>query len=445
MKKILAVSALITGSALATLDMSAANIALPVIASSLEITPEQSVWITSVYQLAMLATLLPLSALGDRLGHKHIYFIGLLLFTLASLLSGLAQSLITLTIARFIQGIAAAGILGVSSALLRMIFSANQMGRAQGLNAFSVAVFFAIGPTIASIVLLVADWHWLFLMNVPLGMVAMLVAYYCLPDNNDIAPSDSFNYINALLISMMFIFGIYGITEFSHGVAIVEVFNYIGLSLLCFVILRWRERFILAPLFPIDLLKIPYFSFSIIISIFSYTAQGLAFIAIPFLLHQQLGRTVVEIGILFTPWPLMNAIVAPLSGYFSDKISVSLLCCVGLIILSIGLGCMAQLQVNATVWDISWRLMLCGIGFGIFQSPNLKALSLAAPQSRMGAASGMIPTARLVGLSLGSAFVSACLAFNPEYGITIALWFGVLFAILGASVSALRLNFKHAF
>ena len=131
MRKILAISTLIIGSALATLDISAVNIALPTISQHLNITAEQSIWITSSYQLAMVAMLLPLSALGDRIGHKNIYLIGLLLFVFASLLSGLSNSILTLALARFVQGVGAAGILSVSTALFRMIFSAEQMGRAQ--------------------------------------------------------------------------------------------------------------------------------------------------------------------------------------------------------------------------------------------------------------------------------------------------------------------------
>jgi len=444
MRKILAISTLIIGSALATLDISAVNIALPTISQHLNITAEQSIWITSSYQLAMVAMLLPLSALGDRIGHKNIYLIGLLLFVFASLLSGLSNSILTLALARFVQGVGAAGILSVSTALFRMIFSAEQMGRAQGLNAFTVAVFFSIGPVLTSLILLIADWHWLFLINIPFGMLAASMAYFCLP-YNDAMTINSFNYTNALLLIIMLMSGVYGITEFSHATSGLKFLNYIVISLLCLVILIWRERLDLNPLFPVDLLRIPYFCISVITSIFSYIAQGIAFIAIPFLLHEYLGRTVIEIGLLFTPWPVMNAMIAPLAGYFADKVSVSLLCCVGLIILALGLGEIAQLESDATNWNVGWKLAICGFGFGLFQSPNLKALSLSAPLSRMGSASGMIPTARLLGLALGSALIATCLGFDPRHGVTIGLWFGVVFAVLGAVMSALRLGLRNYF
>ncbi|MCH1996579.1 MFS transporter, partial [Achromobacter xylosoxidans] len=182
-QRLWAVSTLILGSAIATLDTSIANTALPTIAADLRTTPDASIWIINAYQIAMVATLLPFAALGDIVGHRRVYLYGLLVFTLASLACGVADSLALLTAARVLQGVGASGILGVGTALIRLTFPSSQIGRAQGINAFTVAVFYVVGPSVASAVLAVSTWHWLFLINIPLGAVAMAMAWRTLPRN----------------------------------------------------------------------------------------------------------------------------------------------------------------------------------------------------------------------------------------------------------------------
>ena len=164
---------MVLGSAMATLDTAIANTALPTIAVDLRASAESSIWVINAYQLAMIATLLPLAAYGDIIGHWRVYIAGLVLFTLAFLACGLAWSLSTLIAARTLQDLGAAGILSVTSALIRLTYPGNQLGRAQGLNALTVAVFFAVGPTVASGILSLATWPWLFLIGVPLGSLPL--------------------------------------------------------------------------------------------------------------------------------------------------------------------------------------------------------------------------------------------------------------------------------
>ncbi|WDD90669.1 MFS transporter (plasmid) [Burkholderia sp. FERM BP-3421] len=436
-----AMSTLIVGGAVATLDTAIANTALPTIAADLHASPDLSVWIINAYQLAMVAALLPLAALGDRIGHRRIYFFGLGLFTLASLASGFAWSLSTLVIARILQGVGAAGILGVGSALLRLIFPPHQMGRAQGLNALTVAVFFAVGPTVTSIILSISTWPWLFLINVPLGLVAMTLAIRTLPYNHAAAaPRRPFDVIAAGLLATMLSLVIFGLGELSHHAPPARVAIEFGVAALCCALLLRRERADPAPLLPVDLFRLPLFSLSMATSSLSYAAQGLAFVALPFLMQTKLGRTAVETGLLFTPWPILSAVTAPLAGYLSEKRSVALLCGTGLVIMGVGLASTALLPANAGVLDIAWRLAICGAGFGFFQSPNLKALSLSAPKARIGSASGLIPAARLFGQALGAALVAACFSLGVEHGSVVALWLASGFAAVASMVSVLRLR-----
>jgi DHA2 family multidrug resistance protein-like MFS transporter len=196
-----------------------------------------------------------------------------------------------------------------------------------------------------------------------------------------------------------------------------------------------------APLLPVDLLRIPVFALSIATSICSFTAQMLAFVAMPFLFQHALGRTAVESGLLITPWPLVLIGVAPLSGRLADRINPGLLGGIGLAVLAGGMALLATLPPHPSATDIVWRVALCGAGFGLFQSPNNRVLLSSAPRERSGGASGMLSTARLLGQTTGAAL--AGLALSPMIGspdgASLAMGIGAGVAALAAVVSLSRL------
>src|SRR6201993_1555589 len=176
-----AVAAIFTALAMASLDTAIANIALPAIAADLHVSPAEVVWVVNVYQIALVATLLPLGALGEIVGHQRIYLGGLLLFTLASLGCALAWSLDSLLIARVLQGLGASGLMSVNSALIRFVYPSRMLGRGFGYNALVVATAFTLGPTIASGILALGPWPWLFAVNLPFGVIALVIGVKTLP------------------------------------------------------------------------------------------------------------------------------------------------------------------------------------------------------------------------------------------------------------------------
>jgi DHA2 family multidrug resistance protein-like MFS transporter len=176
-----AAAAIFTALAMASLDTAIANVALPAIAAVLHANPADVIWVVNVYQIAMVATLLPLAALGEVVGHRRIYLGGLLLFTLASLFCACAWSLPSLLTARVLQGLGAGGIMSVNTALVRFIYPGRLQGRGFGHNALVVATAFTLGPTIASGILAIGSWAWLFAVNIPFGVVAILVGLKTLP------------------------------------------------------------------------------------------------------------------------------------------------------------------------------------------------------------------------------------------------------------------------
>jgi DHA2 family multidrug resistance protein-like MFS transporter len=200
---------------MASLDTAIANTALPTIARDLQASDAGSIWIVSGYQLAMVAGLLPAAALGEILGHRRVYIVGLAIFILSSLASGLAPSLPTLVIARVLQGLGAAGVMSVNGALLRFIYPSHLLGRGLGLNAMVVGISFAAGPTVASAILLLGSWHWLFLINVPIGLLAFALGLRKLPGTAR-APH-RFDGLAAVLCALTLGLFVLGSNELAHA------------------------------------------------------------------------------------------------------------------------------------------------------------------------------------------------------------------------------------
>jgi DHA2 family multidrug resistance protein-like MFS transporter len=432
-----AAAAIFTAVAMASLDTAIANIALPAIATDLHVGPADVIWVVNVYQIALVATLLPLAALGEIVGHRRIYIGGLLLFTLASLACAEAWSLPSLLIARVLQGLGASGIMSVNTALVRCVFPGRLQGRGFGYNAMVVATAFTLGPTIASLILAVGPWGWLFGVNIPFGLVAILIGVKTLPRTPKAA--HAFDFPGALLAAGCLGLFILGIGSAAHhappGLVLIEL---AAAVLLGWVLIR-RQADHPAPMLPIDLFRRPLFALSTATSICSFAVQGLAFVSLPFYFEDILGRSQVETGFFMTPWPLVVAIMAPIAGRLSDRYPVGTLGGLGLALLGLGMALLAMLPPNPGVIDIVWRMAICGFGFGFFQAPNIKALMSSAPAGRGGSASGIVATARLTGQTTGAALAALCFGIADREGATVALVLGAAFAAVGCVMSCLRL------
>jgi len=433
-----AVLVLMMGITLAVLDSSISNVALPTIARTLRSDPATSIWIINAYQLAIVISLLPLSSLGDIIGYRRIYLGGLALFTAASLACALSDSLLTLTAARVVQGFGAAGIMSVNTALVRVIYPYRMLGRGVSVNASVVAISTAIGPSIASAILSVGTWPWLFAVNVPLGIAAVLVGLRCLPRQK--TQPRRFDVPSAIMNACTFGLLIISVDGLGHGQNHPLVYLEVTAMIVIGYLFVRRQLTQAVPLLPVDLLRIPIFSLSIGTSVCSFLAQMIAFVSLPFYMQDTLGFSQVQTGLLMTPWPLVIVVIAPLSGYLSDRYSAGVLGGIGLVALSAGLALLAMLPPHPAQAAIIWRMGLCGFGFGMFQSPNNRTLLSSAPRERSGGASGMLSTARLVGQSLGAALVALIFNMAPVRGTIITLVVASSFSALAAVISLTRLG-----
>ncbi|WP_329502731.1 MFS transporter [Klebsiella aerogenes] len=439
-----AILTIVLGLTMAVLDGAIANVALPTIATDLNASPASSIWIVNAYQIAIVIALLPLSFLGDMVGYRRIYKIGLAVFTITSLICALSRSLEMLTLARVAQGLGGAALMSVNTALIRLIYPKRQLGRGMGINSFVVAVSSAAGPTIAAAILSLASWQWLFLINVPLGIISIFLAMRFLPPNSSASKITRFDLPSAMMNALTFGLLITALGGFAQGqsgyLVLAEV---IAMLIIGFFFVR-RQLRMPVPLLPVDLLRIPIFSLSICTSICSFCAQMLAMVSLPFFLQTVIGRSEVETGLLLTPWPLATMVMAPLAGYLIEKVHAGLLGAMGLLIMACGLFGLALLPSSPSDLDIIWRMALCGAGFGLFQSPNNHTIVSSAPGHRSGGASGMLGTARLLGQSSGAALVALLFNLAGNSGTHTALLLAGSLAVIAAAISGLRVTQPRA-
>lgn len=439
-----AILTIIIGIAMAVLDGAIANVALPTIARDLNASAASSIWIVNAYQIAIVVSLLTLSFLGDMFGYRRVYQCGLVLFTLTSLFCALSDSLLTLTLARVAQGFGGAALMSVNTALIRLIYPYRSLGRGMGINSFVVAVSSAAGPTIAAAILSVASWQWIFLINVPLGILALLLAIKYLPLNATRSAKPKFDLPSAVMNALTFGLLIIALSSFAQGQSTVLVLVELAALLLIGSLFIRRQLKLPVPLLPVDLLRIPLFSLSIGTSVCSFCAQMLALVSLPFFLQTVLGRSEVETGLLLTPWPLATMVMAPLAGYLIERVHAGLLGGLGMVMMAGGLFALALLPSAPADTDIIWRMALCGAGFGLFQSPNNHTIITAAPRQRSGGASGMLGTARLLGQSAGAALVALMFNLFETHGTHISLLLAGTLATIAAVISSLRITQPRA-
>lgn len=418
------------------LDGAIVNIALPTIAGDIGVPPANAIWVVNAYQLAITVCLLPLASLGDSLGYRRVYMVGLAIFTAASLACALAPSLPVLIGARVIQGFGAAGVMSVNIAIVRFIYPRALLGRGIGNMSLVVASSSAAGPSVASAILSIASWHWLFLVNVPIGMLALAVATRFLPRTP--RSNHSIDGVSVLLNAGTLALLITGIDRLGDAENLAPALVELAGAIVLGAAMVWRQFGLALPILPIDLLRMPVFALSMATSIASFAAASLALVALPFYFEGALHRSEAATGLLLTPWPLAVGLIAPIAGRLADRHAPGKLASVGLLALASGLALVALTPRDPAGWDIAWRLALCGLGFGFFQSPNNKVIIGSAPPHRSGGASGLQSTGRLMGQSIGTALMAVIFGRAFAQPTAIALWTAAGLSVVAALASGLR-------
>lgn len=443
-RRVISIITVSLGVTLAVMDGTIVNVALPSMAEALSISAADSIWIVNSYQLTIIMLLLAMSAIGEIYSYRRLYIAGLSIFTLASLCCGLSTGFHSLVLGRLLQGMGAAAMMSINMTLLKLSYPKRFLGKGIGLNATIVALASVAGPSLAALILSHTDWRWLFLINIPLGLIGVTIGWKSLPKNIVKLSERRFPRTDVVLNALFFGSIILALEGSSHG------FNGWTIGGLAFAamsvgyIYLHRQLHLRYPLLPIDLLRIPLFSMSVVTSISSFTSQMLAMVSIPFFFQHNLNLTSAETGMLFTAWPVAIMVAAPLAGSLIGKVHAGILGGIGLASLTLGTATLAMLTTDATHFDIIWRLMLCGFGFGLFQSPNNNILMTSAPPARSGSASGMLAMARLTGQTLGATIVALFFGLFDATAPQAALWTAALVSLFACLLSLSRLKIKNS-
>lgn len=321
-------------------------------------------------------------------------------------------------------------------ALLRVVVLHQQLGTAIGWNALVVALSSAAGPAIGAAILSVANWHWLFIVDLPVG-VMVLLASRALPDVGGTArPLDLFSVaLNAGAFASLVI----GAELLPTRPALAAVL--LAAAALELVALVRRELPKEAPLIPLDLLRADSFRFSVIASACCFAGQTASMVALPFYLQHELGQNTLMAGLYMTAWPLTVAMAAPFAGHLADRVSTAWLSAVGGLCLATGLGAAALWPLKGDPLLLVPLTMLCGLGFGLFNVANNRNMFLSAPHERSGAAGGMQGTARLFGQTAGAVIMTLLFTLaSADAAPQIGLGIGAVLTFVAGLVSMLRVS-----
>lgn len=424
---------LLVGIGMSVLDSSMSNVALPTIARELNQSAAAVVWIVNAYGLTLVMTLLPMSAIGERTGFKRLFKYGLLLFTVASVASSIAPSLPWLLVCRVLQGLGGSAIMCLFGALVRHIYPPQMMARGIGINAMMVGVTSVLGPTIGSFILSVSSWHWIFAINIPIGLLALLGVKY-LPD---VAPiKGRFDWLSACLSMLTVGLIIVGIDYLSTYTW--QSLGAIAMGILTGVVLMRRSNQQVAPLVPVDLLKISSLRFAIAASLCTFSAQMATFISLPFYLQQTLHRSQSSVGMLMAAWPMGAALIALIAGRMSNIYPVAILSGLGAGAMATGIAIIVLMPEHASDIWLMLAMGLAGVGFGFFQTPNNRVIIGSAPRHRAGALGGLQATTRVFGQTFGAAMVASAFSLSVSVGPTLGLIVGITFASVAVLVNVVR-------
>ena len=440
-RQYLAVVAVLAAIMMGVLDGTVMNVALPTLSKEFDVSASNIIWVVNAYQLVVTMMLLGFAAIGDAFGYKRVFLCGVSIFVTASVLCAMSRSFEMMVFARVLQGIGGACTMSINTALLRLIFPPERLGRVMAANAVIVAVTAASGPTLGGAILSIGHWSWIFLMNIPLGLAALLLGWKLLPHNPPSKESKRLDGQSVVMNAVFFGLLIYTIEGIAHdGVSTLLVLQGVITVIVGTLYIR-RQLQIPMPILPVDLFRIPIFAMSIGCSIACFTAQMMALVSLPFFMQHTLKMSVAETGLMLTPWPLATTLTAPIAGRLIEKVHPGVLGGIGMTVFTIGLCLLSMLGEGAGLADLAWRMAVCGVGIGLFQTPNNVTITTSAPIRRSGGASGMLGTARVLGQTLGTAIVAVIfhLVSSPN-SEKACFYVAIAFAATAGLVSFLRIK-----
>jgi MFS transporter, DHA2 family, multidrug resistance protein len=374
-------------------------------------------------------TVLPLASLGDRIGLRRMYQGGQALFAGAALLCFFAKSLPVLIFVRALMGLGASMISAVNTALIRLIHPREQLGRGIAFNTVIASSAATAAPVLGGLLLTQVTWPWLFVALVPIGLISLVTGQRSLPDPQP--RSQPFDLKAAVLCAAMFGLFVTGIQIGVHGGSLPLAAAITVLAVPVGYVFIRREAGQANPVLPVDLLRDKLIALPLIAALLTHLSTTALLLSMPFRLQHAYGYSPVEAGLAIAPWSLVVMVVAPAAGFISDKVRPGLLGLAGMAIALLGTLSLAFLPDRPDHFDIGWRFVLAGLGFGLFYSPNSRQVIDAAPRERLASAGAIMQTFRLSGQLLGSTAAALMLALELGDGMAPPLVSAALAAITG--------------
>jgi EmrB/QacA subfamily drug resistance transporter len=441
------------GAFMSALDGSVVNATLPIIRRALGSDVATIEWVVTIYLLVVSGLLLSFGRLGDLRGHKRVYVTGFGIFIAGSALCGFAPSAGALVAARAVQAVGGAMLFANSAAILTTNFPPESRGRVLGLQATMTYLGLTTGPSVGGLLTSWLGWRSIFYINLPIGLLALALSARFIPDDRPGRRTERFDLPGAAAFMA-------GLTLLLLALNQGHAWGWVSLPIIALFVVALAvlagfialERRVPAPMLDLSLFGRRLFSVAAASAVLNYICLYSITFVLPFYLIQGRGLGPAQAGLILTAQPLVMAVVAPLSGALSDRIGSRLLSPLGMLILSVGLFLLSRLGPASPVSQIMAGLAVAGFGTGMFISPNTSALMGTAPRGRQGIASGILATARNVGMALGvglaGAIFTSVLARSggsetaSSAGLFAAASAAFLFAsavgLVGTGVSAIR-------
>jgi len=405
---------------LATIDGSIVNVALPTLVRAFDTSFAAVQWVVLAYLLTVTTLMLSIGRLGDMLGKKRIYASGFVIFTLGSVLCGLSPAIGWLIGFRVLQAIGASMLMALGMAIVTEAFPPGERGKALGISGSMVSIGIVIGPVLGGLLIGALSWHWIFYVNLPVGIVGTWMVLRFVPGSRPTA-GQRFDLAGAftLFIALIALLLALNLGQQS-GFGRPGVLGLLALSLsaaVLFVVIEIRSP---QPMIDLRLFRNVLFDVNLVTGFFTFVCMSGTIILLPFYLEDVLGYAPQTVGLMLAVVPIAVGITAPLSGALSDRVGTRPMTVVGLSSLVAGFAAVSTLQVDTTTIGYLLRFLPVGIGIGLFQSPNNSAVMGAVPRNRLGVASGLLSVTRTLGQTTGIALMSAVWAGRVAFYLAAA-------------------------
>ncbi len=400
---------------LATIDASIVNIALPTLVKTFDTKFAVVQWVALSYMLTIATLILSMGRLGDLKGKKGIYLSGMIIFTLGSILCGLSQTVYWLIFFRIVQGVGAAMMASLGTAMVTEAFPGRERGKALGTIGGIVAIGIISGPVLGGILIDAISWHWIFFVNIPIGILGSFMVLRFVPVSK-VVKEQSFDFAGAATMFISVLSFLLTLTlgqnmGFRHPIIILLFAVWIA----SFIFFLYLELQVQHPMIDLHIFRNSLFSLNLFTGFLSFIATAGVVLLMPFYLENVLGYNPHQVGFLLATVPISAGLASPVAGTMSDRYGSRLISTLGLAVLASGFYSLTTLNEDTAALGYILRFLPVGLGLGIFQSSNNSAIMGAAPKKYLGIVSGLLSISRTLGQTSGIAVIGAFWAARVSF------------------------------